>query len=128
VFILAKKVPWVGEYASTELVGDMKSAYLKSISVDELWDLHEQVVAELAHKIGAEKATLEDRLRRLGNVNVGASEQATRTKRTYPKVFPKYRNPKNRSDTWAGRGKQPRWLVAELRSGKKLDDFRIKRP
>jgi DNA-binding protein H-NS len=128
VFILAKKVPWVGEYASTELVGDMKSAYLKSISVDELWDLHEQVVAELAHKIGAEKATLEDRLRRLGNVNVGASEQATRTKRAYPKVFPKYRNPKNRSETWAGRGKQPRWLVAELRSGKKLDDFGIKRP
>jgi DNA-binding protein H-NS len=128
VFILAKKVPWVGEYASTELVGDMKSAYLKSISVDELWDLHEQVVAELAHKIAAEKATLADRLRRLGNVNVGASERATRTKRTYPKVFPKYRNPKNRSETWAGRGKQPRWLVAELRSGKKLDDFRIKRP
>jgi DNA-binding protein H-NS len=106
----------------------MKSADLKSTSLDELWELHQQVVAELAHKIAAEKATLADRLRRLGNANVRASEQATRTKRTYPKVFPKYRNPKNRSDTWAGRGKQPRWLVAELRSGKKLDDFRIKRP
>ena len=119
---------WAGARESTELVRDMKSADLKSHSVDELWDLHEQIAAELAHKIAAEKAALEDRLRRLGNVNVGPSEQATRAKRAYPKVFPKYLNPKNRSETWAGRGKQPRWLVAELRSGKKLDDFRIKRP
>jgi hypothetical protein len=29
------------------------------------------------------------------------------------------------SETWAGRGKQPRWLTAQLRSGKLLDDFRI---
>jgi DNA-binding protein H-NS len=34
-------------------------------------------------------------------------------------------NPKQPSETWAGRGKLPRWLNARLRSGKQLDDFRI---
>ncbi|HTE96912.1 MAG TPA: H-NS family nucleoid-associated regulatory protein, partial [Bradyrhizobium sp.] len=34
-------------------------------------------------------------------------------------------NPAKPSETWAGRGKQPRWLTAQLRAGKKLDDFRI---
>jgi DNA-binding protein H-NS len=105
----------------------MKSADFKSLSVDELWHLHEQVQAELGRKIATEKATLEDRLRRLGAVSAGESGQIARAKRPYPKVLPKYRNPKNRSETWAGRGKQPRWLVAQLRSGKKLEDFQIKR-
>ena len=41
-----------------------------------------------------------------------------RQRRPYPKVFPKYRNPKKPAETWSGRGKQPRWLTAQLRSGK----------
>lgn len=106
----------------------MKSADLKSLSVDELWELHEEVVAELGRKIEVEKAALEERLRRLGKVDVLANGHIRRAKRPYPKVLPKYRNPKNHGETWAGRGKQPRWLVAQLHSGKKLKDFEIKRP
>ncbi|MBD0191236.1 H-NS family nucleoid-associated regulatory protein, partial [Acinetobacter baumannii] len=30
------------------------------------------------------------------------------------------------SETWTGRGKQPRWLVAEIEKGAKLEDFLIK--
>src|SRR5215468_9064064 len=41
------------------------------------------------------------------------------------KVAPKYRNPENPGETWAGRGLKPRWLAAALKSGKKLDDFVI---
>jgi DNA-binding protein H-NS len=37
----------------------------------------------------------------------------------------KYRNPERPSETWAGRGKKPRWLAAHLKSGKRMDDFRI---
>jgi DNA-binding protein H-NS len=105
----------------------MKNADLKSLSVDELWDLHEQVVVELDRKISAEKATLEKRLRLLGKVAGPVKTRPEPAKRPYPKVLPKYRNPKKRGETWAGRGKQPRWLVAELRAGKKLDDFLIRR-
>jgi len=102
----------------------MESNNLKSMSVDQLWRLHEALVVELGRKIAAEKATLEQRLRKLGFGGPGTSHD--RDRRPYPKVHPKYRNPKNPSETWAGRGKQPRWLTAQLRSGKKLDDFLIR--
>src|SRR5262245_2032323 len=39
------------------------------------------------------------------------------------KVPPKYRGPSG--ETWAGRGARPRWLVAAIKRGKKLDDFLI---
>jgi DNA-binding protein H-NS len=42
------------------------------------------------------------------------------------KVAPKYRNPANPSETWAGRGKQPRWLAAQTSAGRKLEDFLIR--
>jgi DNA-binding protein H-NS len=103
----------------------MQSREWKSMSIDKLWNLHEQLVAELNRKIAAEKAKLEERLHDLGVVNLGRKMYHER--RPYPKVLPKYRNPKSHNETWAGRGKQPRWLRAELRSGKKLDDFRIHR-
>jgi DNA-binding protein H-NS len=34
------------------------------------------------------------------------------------KVAPKYRNPADHSQTWSGRGRQPRWFKAALRKGK----------
>jgi DNA-binding protein H-NS len=40
-------------------------------------------------------------------------------------VAPKYRNPDNPSETWAGRGLKPRWLAAATKGGKKLEDFAI---
>jgi DNA-binding protein H-NS len=96
----------------------METNDLKSMSLEELWKLHEVVVVRLGSKLVAEKAKLEERLRQL-------QPHGHRTRRPYPKVFPKYRNPKNLTETWSGRGKQPRWLAPQLRSGKTLDDFRI---
>lgn len=43
------------------------------------------------------------------------------------KVPPKYRNPANKAETWTGRGKQPRWLAAQVKKGKKVEDFLIKK-
>ena len=102
----------------------MKNSNLNSMSVDELWNLHETVVAELGRKMAAERVRLENRLRQLGS-STGPSI-VSRERRAYPKVLPKYRNPKNEGETWAGRGKQPRWLTAQLRSGRKLNDFLIR--
>ena len=42
------------------------------------------------------------------------------------KVPPKFRNPDNASQTWAGRGQQPNWLAAEIARGRSLADFAIK--
>jgi DNA-binding protein H-NS len=104
----------------------MKPHDLESMSVEDLWSLHEFVASVLTRKISAEKTRLDERLRQLDLG--GEPEQVkkiSRARRPYPQVFPKYRNPAKPSETWAGRGKQPRWLTAQLRSGKRLDDFRI---
>jgi DNA-binding protein H-NS len=98
---------------------------LESMSVDQLWSLHEMIASELARKITAEKERLEQRLRELGLSEADTSKIPAKPRRSYPKVRPKYRNPERPKETWAGRGKQPNWLKAQLRSGKKLDDFKI---
>ena len=46
----------------------MKNSNLNSMSVDELWNLHETVVAELGRKMAAERVRLENRLRDLRRI------------------------------------------------------------
>ena len=104
----------------------MKPYDLQSMSLDELWSLNEFVSAALARKISAETARLNQRLRQLGPGAVSHNiKKMSHARRSYPQVFPKYRNPADPSETWAGRGKKPRWLTAQLKSGKQIDDFRI---
>src|SRR6266851_3370592 len=87
----------------------MKPHDLKSMSVEELWSLHELVISVMASKISAEKARLEQRLRELGQSTADSAKKVSHARRPYPQVLPKYRNPTRPSETWAGRGKQPRW-------------------
>jgi DNA-binding protein H-NS len=105
---------------------EMKNPHeLESMSMDELWSLHELVCAALASKISTEKARLDQRLRQLRLGARAHDVEKSYARRPYPQVHPKYRNPAKPSETWAGRGKTPRWLAAQLKSGKRIDDFRI---
>jgi DNA-binding protein H-NS len=101
----------------------MRRSHLASLSTNELWTLREKIAVALAAKIAAEKDLLETRLRLLTQGHRQAVE--TRRRRPYPAVAPKFRNPDEPSQTWAGRGKPPRWLTAQLKLGKRIDDFRI---
>lgn len=51
-----------------------------------------------------------------------------KTRKSTGKVAPKYRNPDNASETWTGRGRQPRWLTAFTDVGRSRDDFLIDPP
>ena len=104
----------------------MNNIDLKSMSTDELWTLHEEVASRLAAALLAEKRVLENRLKQLKGGVEAQRETAPAGRRPYPTVFPKFRNPDRPSETWAGRGKTPRWLAAKLKSGKQIDDFRIR--
>jgi len=39
----------------------------------------------------------------------------------------KYRNPDNTAETWAGRGRKPKWIEEKLAQGRTLDDLLISR-
>ena len=105
----------------------MKKNNLESMSIDELWSLHEKVAAALAEKITAERDLLQTRLMQLNRRQEVEKKRREKKaeRRPYPRVFPKFRNPEQPSETWAGRGKRPRWLTAQLSSGKRIEDFRI---
>lgn len=65
-----------------------------------------------------------------GSASAGKARKSSaspRKGRKLGKVAPKYRNPAKPSETWAGRGKQPRWLAAQTAKGKKLESFLIKK-
>lgn len=38
---------------------------------------------------------------------------------------PKYANPADKSQTWTGRGRKPKWVIDALESGKSLDNLAI---
>jgi DNA-binding protein H-NS len=99
----------------------MKDHDLAMMSADELWALYEKIHAILPTKLEAEKHRLERRLVQLQ----GRIENKPNARRPYPKVHPKYRNPEMPSETWSGRGRQPHWVGAQLRSGKKVDELLI---
>ena len=41
------------------------------------------------------------------------------------KASPKYRNPENPQETWAGRGRPPKWVQSALAEGQTLSDLTI---
>jgi DNA-binding protein H-NS len=94
---------------------------LKSMSIDKLAKLKDQVDAMLHSKVADQRRTLEAELGRLSRLS---TSKAVRAGGRGP-VAPKYRNPENPGETWAGRGLKPRWLAAALKAGKKLEHFSI---
>jgi DNA-binding protein H-NS len=114
-----------------------KKLNLDAMSVDEMWQLHEEISQTLSVRLAAEKRELEKRLAQLrrekdgrqsGPADAQASQGEGRERRKYPRVFPKYQNPREPSETWSGRGKQPRWLVAALKTGRTIEEFAIGNP
>ena len=100
----------------------MAKANLSGMSVEALMDLRVRVDEMLL-------AEIEKQLKRMdrafavvgGRKIVRGGRSALKGK----KVPPKYRGPSG--ETWAGRGARPRWLVAAIKVGKKLDDFMIEK-
>ena len=101
---------------------------LKSMSIDELSKLKEQVAAALSARVIEERRTLQNELGKLERL--GTNGLRVKGVRGGPRgaVAPKYRNPGNPAETWAGRGLKPLWLAAALKTGKKLEDFSIAAP
>jgi len=94
------------------------------MSVEALLQLRDDIGSVLSRKAGQ----LQTQLAALGDGGWTAKKAVGRprgSKMKGRKVAPKYRNPKNRSETWAGRGAMPRWMAAEIKKGKKREDFAI---
>ena len=68
-------------------------------------------------------AELQEQLERMGRAIAVVGSRGGGSALKGRKVPPKYRSPLG--ETWAGRGARPRWLIAAIKGGRKLDDFLI---
>ncbi|MGH6768257.1 MAG: H-NS family nucleoid-associated regulatory protein [Xanthobacteraceae bacterium] len=107
-----------------KLEPDMAKPKLASMGVGALIKLRDDISAVLARRAEAlkkELRSLGEDYKEVGRIAIYGKKKATR------KVAAKYRHPRT-GETWAGRGAQPRWLTAEIKAGKKRDDFLIVKP
>lgn len=70
------------------------------------------------------KAQIDVILERSGLTIADLYPSARRAK-GHSKATVKYRNPKDPSQTWSGRGRKPNWLVNATKKGAKLESFAI---
>jgi DNA-binding protein H-NS len=101
----------------------MPNVNVSRMSIEALMDLRKRVDERLLKH----RAELQQQLQRMDRaIAVAGDARVVRGGRSVlkgKKVPPKYSGPSG--ETWAGRGAKPRWVVAAINSGKKLDDFLI---
>jgi len=100
---------------------------LNSLSMKELKDLQSQVARAIAEFEERRKrqalAELEEKAKAMG-FSLAALTGAAKTRKRSPSVA-KYANPADKSDTWSGRGRKPRWFSDALAKGKKPESMAI---
>lgn len=100
---------------------------LNSMSLKELKDLQSQVAKAISGFEDRRKrdalAALEEKAKDLG-FSLAELTGATKPRKRSPSVA-KYANPANKSDTWSGRGRKPRWFSDAIAKGKKPQDLAI---
>ena len=96
------------------------------MSYAELLKLQERIEAAIAEKRVEDASSTKEALRQMAE-KAGFDIKELFGKRGSPKGsgVAKYRNPKDSSQTWTGRGRKPNWLVDAVKKGAKLDSFKI---
>ena len=97
----------------------MAKVSLSGMTVEALMDLQTRVDEALNER----RAEIEKQLKMFAVVGGRRVVRGGRSVLKGKKVPPKYRS--SSGATWAGRGAKPKWLVAAIKRGRKLEDFLI---
>jgi DNA-binding protein H-NS len=104
----------------------MASVNVDKMSLKELVDLETRVRRAIANAKERERSDLKNKIASLAeNAGFTVTELFGGGRGKGGKVAVKYRNKDNLSETWTGRGRQPKWLAAKLSKGAKLSDFAL---
>ena len=106
-----------------------RSKNIENMSFAELSAMQARIEQAKIEKRRAERAALKQKLTDIAK-EAGFEIQRTiwprERKVKRGKVAVKYRDHSNSANTWTGRGRMPRWMVAATKGGKaKKDDFLI---
>lgn len=106
---------------------------LNKLTIPELEALIEQAAALIETKRAEALVTAKAEIEKIAATTGYSVEELLGLRATKPKkavarkpVADKYRNPKDHTQTWSGRGKRPKWLQEILDKGGKLENFLIR--
>ena len=115
-----------------EPVSPATAVDVEQLSLDGLHKLQAEVERAITRKRRAKQSQALVEISRLITEAELTAEAVTQhlsgkttTRRGSGKLPPKYRDPHNPQNTWAGRGKRPKWLQRKLDDGALLEDFSI---
>ncbi len=104
----------------------MAAVNLDNLSYAELLELQQRVETAISERRLEDAAATKEQLRAMAE-KAGFDVRELFGKRGPKKSSGevKYRNPKDTSQTWTGRGRKPNWLVDAVKKGTKLESFAI---
>jgi DNA-binding protein H-NS len=105
----------------------MAAIDLEALSLNELKQIQKDIAKAISGYENRQKADARTKVEAFAReLGYSLSELlGAETKFTRARVAPKYKHPENPALTWSGRGRQPRWFVDALASGKSPDDLMI---
>jgi len=98
------------------------------MSLKELVGLHARVEKAIAARQESEKIALKQKMEKMASesgFDIGDLFGGKQIRKRTP-VAIKYRHPRDKTLTWTGRGRMPRWLAKEVKNGRKKEKFLIK--
>jgi len=101
---------------------------LNNLSLEELKSLQNDVAVALYYFEKRKKADALAEIKSLAHAKGFSLDELLRDAKAKVKRAPavaKYADPANPDNTWSGRGRKPKWLIAELENGKSVEDFAI---
>ena len=102
---------------------------LNKMSYAELSRLQVQIDRAMSERQNADRSALREKMEALARQHgLSLAEVLGKRRKGKGTVAVKYRDPNNSDNTWTGRGRMPRWMVAATKGAKsKKEDFLIQR-
>ena len=101
---------------------------IENLSLPELKSLQNDVAIAIADFKKRKRAEALAEVKAVAQAKGFSLDELLGTASTKSKRGPvpaKYADPANPDNTWSGRGRKPKWLVAQLDQGKSVEDFAL---
>jgi DNA-binding protein H-NS len=102
----------------------LTTAEIHKLTLKEINSLEAKLAEAKTEAKERAKADVRDKITALLDAS-GLTIQDVFNLKTKRKLPPKYINPDDRLQSWTGRGPRPRWLAAQIKAGKSLEDFEV---
>jgi DNA-binding protein H-NS len=100
----------------------MRDSQLQKMSLKDLNTLHAKVQTAIEEKRVSERGEMRSKMEEMARASGFSVAElfGGRKGKNGSKGVPKYRNTKDPSQTWTGRGRRPNWMVAAGGDGKRF--------